>query len=303
MPKQLGIRVRDYYDLTPALGNSAGDIWSGLPTFGMLGTSPVSGIVITPACDLSNRKVETITYLPIIPVRAYFATPAFIPEVLEKLEGQMREAKMAERMSLIDRPGRFFPPSFDVMQELDKELQEAITSSRSNEKIRCAVERARAGIRLLMNISNPEVIEVSIQDLKLLFGDKALGLILERIVGNSYRLDIHFLPADEQEEVAWSGVPQHSVVLFRHVFSAPTEIFERAQDLQLSNWQSEIQRLSKVIPGASVFFKEPPMKRVSLRSRFLADLLTRYVAMHVRLGKPDFTPQKVSDYVNQIGEF
>jgi len=136
----------------------------------------------------------------------------------------------------------------------------------------------------------------------MLFGDKAFKSIIKGIVSNAYRQDIHFLPADEQDS-AWSGVPRHSVVLFRYAFSAPVEIFECAQDISLTDWPAAIQRLSRFIPGVCAFSQERPMKRVSLKPRFLADLVTRYVAMYVRLGSPDFTHQTVTQFINQIGEY
>jgi len=110
MPQKLDTRIQDYYDVFPACGNNTGDIWSALPTFGLLGDTPLSGIVITPACDLSNRKVETISYLPLIPVCAYFTTPAFMPDIFREIEGQLQVAQMDDRNVMIEKAGRFAPP-------------------------------------------------------------------------------------------------------------------------------------------------------------------------------------------------
>jgi hypothetical protein len=302
MPQNLGARIRDYYDVIPAAGNNAGDIWSGLPTFGLLGDKPLTGIVITPACDLSNRKVETITYLPVVPVRAYFATLAFLPEIFRGIEGQLQAAQLPDLISAIERPGRFAPPPLQAIQALGQELEEASTKPCIREKSKTAVRRAMAGVRLLACVSGRQLVESPLDDLKLLFGDRSFKSILKGIVNNSYRLDIHFLPSDEQD-VSWSGVPEHSLVLFRYAFSAPMEIFECAQDLSLADWSATIHRLSAFAPGVSTFLQERPMKRVSLKPHFLADLMTRYVAMYVRLGSLDFTHQTRSLFVDQIGGY
>jgi hypothetical protein len=300
MPQQLRTGVKDYYDIVPSSGNAAGDIWSGLPTFGILGSKPLPGIVITPACDLSNRKVETITYLPIIPARAYFATLAFMPDVFREIEGQLQAAQLGELISQIAVTSRFCPPDNESLKNLENVLESNISKPGRSEKGKSALQRVSAGIRLLTLIANPEIVEPSVSDLRLLLGERNWKSTLERLVGNAYRLDVHFLPADEQP-ADWAGVPQHSVALFRYALSVPVEIFESAQDIHLNDWAGVVQRLAKVIPVAQTFHAERPMKRVALRPRFLADLLTRYVAMHVRLGSPDFTSQTISQYVDQIG--
>lgn len=301
MPRQLGIRVRDYYDLTPGPDNTSGDIWSDLPTFGLLGTNTLPGIVVTPACDLSNRKVETITYLPIIPVRAYFTTPAYLPEILREIDGQLQVAQLSALSSLLETHNRFFPPSVDDLNVLESELGNVLTRSSTSSKIKSAISRAQAGLRVLRQSTSPEVVEAPMGDLKTLLGDKNFTITLQRIITNSYRLDIHFLPSDEQE-IDWSGVYKPSVVLFRYAFSAPVEIFECAQDISLADWMAAMRRLSTFVPGASSFAATRPIKRISVKPRFLADLLTRYVSMHVRLGSPDFSTQTVSEYIQNIGD-
>src|SRR5271157_3624696 len=63
------ISVTDYYSFRPAKSHVPGDIWSGLAMHGLLGLQHAHGLIVTPACDLDNCKVETLTYLPIIPVQ------------------------------------------------------------------------------------------------------------------------------------------------------------------------------------------------------------------------------------------
>jgi len=85
---------QSYYDALASMEQQVGDIWKGLPAFGHLRKHSVTGIVITPACDLANRKVETITYLPIIPVRDYLLSRGFAAELVRAIKGQGQLAKI-----------------------------------------------------------------------------------------------------------------------------------------------------------------------------------------------------------------
>jgi len=119
------ITMQDYYDLSPSSGNSQGDIWVDLPTHGLLGPNAVTGIVITPACDLANSKVETITYLPVVPVCRFFSMPVAIPELRSATEGQLKAAQMEGLLKWFDA---FAPPedgSLIATQQLISEAKEA----------------------------------------------------------------------------------------------------------------------------------------------------------------------------------
>jgi hypothetical protein len=296
MPSKIGISHKDYYELLPTLGNRPGDIWSGLPTFGFLGNTSNSGIVITPACDLSNRKVETITYLPIISLHSYFITSSFIPEITKKICGQLQSVDLLSLCQLInEKPGRYSLPNNDHLNE----LYCGIKLCKSKNIL--AIQRVEAGIRTLQRIKGLEPTDATklTNDVKLLLGEHDFRVIVERIINNSYRQDLHFLPSDEQN-IAYSGLPNHSIALFRYAFSAPVEIFEAAQDLNISDWTAFVNKLSMDIPGTSVFSLLQPIKKLRLKSIFLADLITRYTAMYARLGSPDFPPHAVREFIDQI---
>jgi hypothetical protein len=64
-----------------------------LPTHGLLRKNRTSAIIITPSCDLSNRKVSTVTYLPVISFLEWVSCRDFLPEV----NGSM--ASLAEQLS------------------------------------------------------------------------------------------------------------------------------------------------------------------------------------------------------------
>ena len=76
---KLPVGSSDYYELYPSADHQSGDIWTDLPTHGVLCAARLPCVVITPACDLMNRKVETLTYLPIVSVGTYLASGSQLP--------------------------------------------------------------------------------------------------------------------------------------------------------------------------------------------------------------------------------
>lgn len=293
MPTSQKVSTRDYYDVTPPVDNTAGDIWSSLPTYGYAGGKLSRGLIITPACDLSNRKVETATYLPIVTLRQYFLTPAFLPELQQALDGQLKAANLD---GLLLARGRYSPPSVRELEAAREMIGSVLASTKRNDKEKSAAGRAQAAVSLLNEYHTRPERGASTALVRSLFGDKQFDALLRSLIGNSHKLDIHFLPSDEQPE-EWSGVPQHSVVLFRYAFSASVDILDRAQDLQVRDWATVIDELSATIPAASAF-AERPIKHSRLRPRFMSDLLTRYIAMYVRIGSPDFSAETVARFAN-----
>jgi len=296
MPPSLRTTAKDYYDSFPPFGNYAGDILSGLTSNGLLGNAPIPGLVVTPACDLANRKVETVTYLPIISTLAYFGTPAFLPELLQELEGQLNVLQLG---GYFESANKFFPPTSESINELKTDLEIRKNKANNSAKDKEAIQRLLAGLRVISLVRNPELAEASVTDLSQLFKKKWPG-IMKRIITNSYASDIHFLPADGEPE-SWACIKNHSLVLFRYPIAAPVELFECAQDTSLKDWGGVVDRISEVVPAAQAFRLQRPIKHLSLRSGFLSDLLTRFVAMHIRLGSPDFTDETVAVYMKALG--
>ncbi len=88
MAKDIKTTGSSYYDIMPPPDLGAGDIWTDLPAFGHLRKALCGGVVITPACDLSNKKVETVTYLPIITVDDYLLGRPFASELVRVIRAQ-----------------------------------------------------------------------------------------------------------------------------------------------------------------------------------------------------------------------
>src|SRR6266511_2234781 len=194
MPTKAKVVPRDYYDVTPALGHAAGDIWSGLPAYELLGGVTFTGIVITPACDLANRKVETISYLPVIPIKRYFATPAFLPDLLRRVRGQLIAAGIDHQL---ESPAPFVWPSLAEVDDLIAKTKARL--SNADVKTLAAAERAEAGLSLLRAASQDSCCVPPPGVMACLLGDKEWASTLSSIVRNSFSPDIYFLPSDQQQ--------------------------------------------------------------------------------------------------------
>ncbi|HUP81274.1 MAG TPA: hypothetical protein VM260_22170, partial [Pirellula sp.] len=290
------VTIRDYYDLTPSLGNAQGDIWADLPTHGLLGAKTIPGIVITPACDLANCKVETITYLPIVPVTRFFSLTAALPELRRAVDGQLNAASLN---GLLQWPDGFTPPDNDLLAATQDLISDAKKSGRLGANQIDSARRAEAGLRILRTICDESAGQMDASDIRHLFGDKEWLSLRTRIVRNAFRPDLYFLPADGQPP-EWSGISVHSLVLFRYSLTAPVEIFEAAQNIEMLDWRNCCEGIACVSPIATAFANVKPMKRISLRPDFLSDLLTRYVGIYIRLGSPDFTKETVSQYCEEL---
>lgn len=157
------------------------------------------------------------------------------------------------------------------------------------------------GLRLLRNFSSPTLVEADPLDLAMLFGEKEWLSTRIRLIRNALRADLHFLPADGQQP-DWSGIPGHSLVLFRYPMTAPIEIFECAQDILLADWHNCCERIGATVPLARAFEDLRPVKRLTVKRDFLGDLLTRYVSLYVRLGSPDFSDDTVNRFCLELAQ-
>ena len=79
-------RSGEFYDTNPNAEFSPGDIWSDLPSFGVLPDPLIRGIVVTPVCDFANEKTEAVTYLPFIPLPIFFLRHAGPPDRSKTLQ-------------------------------------------------------------------------------------------------------------------------------------------------------------------------------------------------------------------------
>lgn len=290
------ITHRDYYDLNPPLGNALGDIWQDLPTFGLLRGRLSAGIVVTPACDLANRKAETITYLPVVGVLDLLGSVAFLPEVRRVLDGQW---KVVSNEPLLVWPEGYRIPARDTVQAAQAIVGDKLGGTQLGAKDKASLERVAAALGVIGCLCSEAAARCDFKIFAKCLGESGLRETLGRIVMNSYRADLHFLPWDRQP-AEWSGIKEHSVVLFRYPLTAPIEVFEAAQDISLADWGTYLKSIQPYYQLAGAFSGGCPTKRSSVKAPFISDLIARYVGLNVRLGSPDFTGETVSSLVGEI---
>lgn len=289
MPDTLPLKGADFYNDLPTSDHRTGDIWHGLPTFGMLERTTAAGVVVTPACDLANRKTETVTYLPIVPISDYLSSPAC------RYECWQEAIKVLEKCPNFG--ALFAPARYDLIS--DSDLLAAMgdcTDSKGRPLSDPEVDRLDA-YKIYINASRRGA--ATLGHVQAIFKADRFNAMLSRLVTNAFKPDIHFLPADAQAFGA-RPVPAHSVVLFRYPLTVPISLLDHAQNTTETQWKSG-QR--GAVPYAAVASQMPdwPVKLASLRNDFLGDLISRYIGVHIRLGSDDFTEQTVRQFCEEIG--
>lgn len=295
--KRPPITERDYYFLSPSLQNQTGDVWLGLPSLGLLPQKVVSGVVVTPSCDLANGKTSTITYLPIIGVPDYIGSAAMMHELMACLDELANGIGVEPIRQLVEKRSRHLIDDLDTYRQI-VENQDAHPVARNLEEFQDRKKRLLQGIYIASLIAKGER-NIDLENISDVFGEKRLGKIREKIIRNSLSADIHFFPSDKQDK-EWSAIPRHSVALFRYPISVPIEIFEYADNLGISDWVRAMETLSCRAKIASLFAEFRPVRCLRLKQDFLPDLLTRYTGLYMRIGSPDFTHETVQKFVGEI---
>ncbi|MFH2051116.1 MAG: hypothetical protein ABIK96_01490 [bacterium] len=291
------VGVSDYYEAFPPRSHNPGDIWNSLPTFGTLLSEFLPSLIITPACDLSNRKVETLTYLPILSVAKFFESRAVLRDVLRETQNLLNSLNLSIDLFAQDisslRPDDIVFGN-DLLDEKIS-LNKLSTNSQLN-----TIHRCRAGFQLANAIVEGSSLNDPVNLYRTLVGEKPYFNTIQSIVRNSFRTDLHFLPGDDQKP-EYSAVPVPSVVMFRYPLTIPIDILDSASVCTDSAWEGEKLRLSKQYSCAKILNRLPPIKALRVRPRFVSDLLTRFIGLYGRIGSPDFTEATVRKYAQQIG--
>ncbi len=287
----------DYYETTPDSKFGPGDIWSDLPTFGLLPGPEAIGIVITAACDFANQKTETVTYLPIVSLLKYFTLPPAIPAVLKCCQGQLTAAGLPNLIAPLGRG--FLPPPVPQLRAARESLAAHLGGQNLPAGKREAAGRADAGIAILLRAwQEPAGLPTTLAEDLALFWGKDWPKKCEDLITNS-SASVHFLPSDGQPQ-EYSGVPEHSLILFRYPITVPSEILYCANDVGIHGWQSGIRELAAVYPMARTGFEKRPMKRSALRKPFIVDVIARYVSLYSRVGSPSLAPVSLKRIVGDL---
>ncbi|MBD5656805.1 MAG: hypothetical protein IAI50_16735 [Candidatus Eremiobacteraeota bacterium] len=280
----LNIRTEDFYDTSPSVDHVSGDIWRGLPTFGLLPSKLLPGIVVTPACDLSNSKTETITYLPIMDVRSIICGPPFRRYALQGLREALDAADLRLEFLEIDR--RLLTYTRDEFNSLEIRVREVGLNATKQTRILTAIEY----VRLIVE-NDPKALRAEH------FGKHAQR-IMSNIARNAERADLHFLPPDELI-ASRSLLSKPSCALLRYPITIPIDLLDAANDLRIGDWQAATNSLSDRYAAATAFI-EQPLKMLTLRGEFFSDLISRYLALYLRLGSRDLSAKQIDRYVGQI---
>jgi hypothetical protein len=194
----------------------------------------------------------------------------------------------------------FVPPKKHLIDAIIGAIETHLAAKQRGTTEIAALRRASAGLRIASAIADPELSEVTPDNLGTVFGND-WQKIKERIASNSFSSYLHFLPSDDQDP-AYSGLPSHSVVLFRYPLTASIEMFDLAQQSTESSWLQAVTQAASFLPAATSFNSARPLKVLSLRAEFLHDLLTRYVAVYNRIGSPDFSKYSINAICNQMDD-
>ncbi len=289
------IGASEYFDYFPSNDHTPGDVWTHFPTFGILPFTRTPALVITPACDLANRKVEAVTFVPIVAVNDFLTARDHLPDILRATEGQLIAAGVTLRLQA-NSNDRVNIGSIDSMCQL---LNETIAARPGGQKEAVAKARAECGLAILRSILAGVSLANRKESVKSLYGEKEFSSLCARVVRNSLRSDIHFLPCDQQP-TKWSALNRHSVALFRYPLTVPLEFLDLSLVTPDRDWQSVMSAVACVYPCSAAFSAYRPMKMLRVRSRFMSDLLSRFISLYGRIGSPDFSPGTVDDYVNHL---
>lgn len=284
---------KEYYNRNPYGLIEPGDIFTNLPTMGLMKSDFTPGIIITPACDLANGKTETITYLPVVPLKDWLCSVSFYPEFRSHFHSLWNQFELLAKSPLSKQiEGK------EIIELLKDELSK-INLSVIKDKKKEVHNQILLCFELLENMMNDQCINHDYNKVK-----RALPKIeqsIAKVVSNSYASDLHFLPIeDENIEKAYT-LKNYSIVMFRFPITVPFEVLDIAKDINIENsasWSAhKNSRPNKVCYSS---FNDLPMRGLRLNQEYLSDLLTRYISLYVRIGSPDFGRLMTEEIINKI---
>lgn len=283
----------DYYDLLPPNLHRTGDIWKDLPNFDLVSPRPTSSLVVTPACDLAQRKVETATFLPILTISEYLNSSGFFFELWLETTVTLQKLSLTH---LVIPPERFELPLLEDLEQALAAARQIATQDpqKSSHVVRLTAYKEYIRKRLSNTL-------VTLSEVGQIFIGSNFDKLLKKITTNGYKSDIHFLPCDGKPRES-SAVPEHSVVLFRYASSIPIRLLDVAQVSTQPQWNEGASRIFQGMDGLKNHLRSCPIRLATVKDDFLSDLLSRYVGMQIRLGSRDFSDETIEHVVRQLKE-
>jgi hypothetical protein len=290
---------RKYYDLLPDTQHETGDIWTGVPTLGLLKQPTCSALVVSPACDLAHNKVDVVCVIPIISVRLYTWLPSFYGVLRNSAIGLARSILGEDFAAMIPKASMPDGPSLQQMKAI-LETKSAELTAKQHGKQLTDLDRVRHFVRWIENAMGLCDVGAATPDVQKVLAASEWEKSRMEIVRNAFRDDIYFLPR-EREDTPIPAVAAHSLALFRYPFAVPLCVLDHAIVTPDSHWQAEMDALSSRVPFARHFGACRPTKVLRLQPDFLHDLLTRFVRVYVRVGSPDFSEEAAEVLAAEIG--
>lgn len=281
----------NYYNRSPYGLIEPGDIFTNLPTMGLLKENFTPGLIITPACDLANKKTETITYLPILSIKSWLSSTSFYPELVTHFHNMWNQF---EELSKSPLPKQL--PEKYYIELLKEELGNIVVPNKKKD----VSEKIYSCLDLIDSILDETSTEQNYSKIKETI-PKIINQTISRIVSNSYSSDLHFLLSETHEANEAFVLHDYSVVLFRFPITVPFEILDTAKDITAENsltWNS----YKKNSPNKLCYtaFGDVPLRGLRLNQEYLSDLLTRYVSLYIRIGSPDFDNFTYQEIIEKI---
>ncbi len=249
---------------------AAGDIYRGLPSFGLLPRERVAGIVITPACDLEQSKTPTASYLPIVSIAEFVA----MPETRRRLIAGFSDLGKQHQQRDLRGMGA---------EALTEVVEKAAVAAQGTKRSR--LEGLRDYLKATIAGDNNGVVE----GFRRAQTPKAFSQEIRALIADKYN-DTHYLPAPLSDLPAFED---HSVALLRYPLTIPYPVLELANDPTVTErateWLAALRDVN-VDPGR---WAEPPLRCHRLAAPVLADLATRFAALYGRIGSADLSQEAV----------
>lgn len=270
------ITSEDFYVRNPSVGHKPGDVWKDIPVSSIGSEMLLNAVVITPSCDLAQGKTEVVNLVPLIPVKDYFYIKPFYNEIFSGVKGILAQfgGVSINRFSL--------PNPQEVETAIEIMRMSKKTSHKDMEKL---IEYAKY-IKYSLDRSQ-EVPDIS----KIV----KINDIISKIIRNSYKSDIHFFP--KLNNRTDYTLKEHSVALFRYVFSVDIDILDLASRISPDDWMQASSESN--IPDIKKF-SSFPVRICQLKGDFLTDFLSRNLNMHLRFGSRDFHTEDVERFVEEV---
>lgn len=275
-----------FYLRMPPGPTTQGDIWSGL-SWCMDDASMCTGLIITPRCDLSHNKSPVVNYLPIVPISDFMRSDGGfrlaareLKRVVDVSRNVAQEARVTAfvdlGMSVAEIASIKSPEVSDTAAAL--KLRKQLNALQEQEDLRKTLENA---------IASGKLENGALRDL---IPEKELTKFLSDVIRNNIS-DVHFIPPYPHL------LPFPSVVLLRHVLTAPIAVLKIASECRRQeDWAAA--SAGNPIPGYpcnSVL----PERILRVKSPFIESTLARFAALYGRIGVRDIDADELESFVEE----